>query len=298
MACFHPLKGWRRRDSAGIGWKPSEVYIDQPMSVPCGQCIGCRLDHSRQWAVRMMHEASQHEDNWFLTLTYDEAHLPEWGSLKKADFQGFINKLRKARAGTKVRYFHCGEYGDATGRPHYHCALFGVDFPDRLHWTNRGEHRVWHSEELDQLWGKGLCELGGLSFESAAYIARYVTKKVTGKRADSHYERVDPTTGEIRRIEREYATMSRRPGIGRGWLQRYMTDVYPRDSVIVRGKEARPPRYYDKILSEQQPHVYEAMRRMRRANRDKQNQTEERLHVRKVCTVARTRLFQQRTGVA
>ena len=298
MACFHPLKGWRRRDSAGIGWKPSEVYIDQPMSVPCGQCIGCRLDHSRQWAVRMMHEAQLHEHNWFVTLTYDDEHLPEWGSLNKAHFQAFVNRLRKARYPAKVRYFHCGEYGDQTGRPHYHAALFGVDFPDRMHFSNRGEHKVWASDELGQLWGNGLTELGTLTFESAAYIARYVTKKVTGKRADSHYERVDPATGELRRIEREYATMSRRPGIGRGWLQRYMTDVYPHDSVIVRGQETKPPRYYDKVLEQSDPDVYQAVRWMRRKNRDTANQTEDRLHVRELCTLARTKLFQQRQGVA
>ena len=298
MACYHPIKGWRRKDDAGIGWRPGEVYHDQPMTVPCGQCIGCRLEHSRQWAVRMMHEAQMHESNLFVTLTYDDEHLPEWGSLRKKDFQGFINKLRKARKGTRVRYFHCGEYGDETNRPHYHAALFGVDFPDMQLYVHRGEHRVYHSAELGELWGKGLTEIGSLTFESAAYIARYVTKKVNGKRADSHYTRVDPATGELRRIEQEYATMSRRPGIGKDWYDRYKADVYPADEVVQRGKAMRPPRYYDKQLEQSDPHLYETMRKVRRTNRDKSNQTEDRLRVREVCTLARASLFQRREGVA
>lgn len=294
MACFHPIQGYRRRDDRGIGWRPSEVWIDQPMTVPCGQCIGCRLENSRQWAVRMMHEAQMHELSWFVTLTYDNKHLPEWGSLDLKHFQGFINKLRKARPKQKIRYFHCGEYGDEGGRPHYHAALFGVDFPDRRAGMHRGEHRTWTSAELDQLWGKGFCEIGSLTFQSAGYIARYVTKKVTGKRADTHYERVDPKTGEIRRIQREYATMSRNPGIGSSWFDRYASEVYPSDEVVMRGKAAKPPRYYDKRLEASNPDLYETVRRVRRTERDRQNQTEERLHVREVCTMARTKLFQTR----
>ena len=298
MACYKPIQGYRRRDDNGIGWRPAEVWIDQPMSVPCGQCIGCRLENSRQWGVRLMHEAQMHESSWFVTLTYDDDHLPEWGSLRKKDFQGFINKLRKARRGIRVRYFHCGEYGDETMRPHYHAALFGVAFPDMQFYMHRGEHRVWHSEELTDLWGKGLTEIGSLTFESACYIARYVTKKINGKRAESHYTRLDPETGELRRIEQEYATMSRRPGIGAGWYDRYKDEVYPSDEVVSRGRAMRPPRYYDKKLEESDPDLYKAVRKVRRANRDKQNQTEDRLHVREVCTLARTKLFQQRTGVA
>lgn len=298
MACFHPIQGYRRRNDRGIGWRPAEVWIDQPMSVPCGQCIGCRLEHSRQWAVRMMHEAQLWESNWFVTLTYDDDHIPEWGSLRKKDFQGFINKLRKARPRTKIRYFHCGEYGDETRRPHYHAALFNVDFPDMQLGVHRGEHRTYHSRELTELWGKGITELGGLTFESAGYIARYVTKKITGKKADSHYTRVDPETGELRRIEREYATMSRRPGIGAGWLERYQGEVYPADEVVMRGKVSKPPRYYDKKLEQNNPDLHTSVLEMRRKNRDRQNQTEDRLHVREVCTMARTKLFHRREGVA
>lgn len=237
-----------------------------------------------------------HQNNWFVTLTYSDEHLPAWGSLKKADFQGFINRVRKTYG--KVRYFHCGEYGDETRRPHYHAALFGLDLDDLLPWIQRGEHKTWRSPRIEQLWGKGHCEIGTLTFESAGYISRYVTKKRTGTRAHSHYERVCPDTGELRQIEREYATMSRRPGIGAGWLEKFGKEVYPSDEVIMRGKVQKPPRYYDKKIADRDPDLFERVRSLRATKRDRANQTEERLRVREVCTVARTELFQRRAGVA
>lgn len=283
MACFHPLRGYRSGNGGITFRKAGSTGLE--MSVPCGQCIGCRLERSRQWAMRMLHEASLHEDNCFLTLTYADEHLPRFGSLDKRAFPLFMKRLRKS--GVSARYFHCGEYGETNGRPHYHACLFGYGFPDRVFWTNRGGNKVWRSPFLERLWPFGQSEIGSLTFESAAYVARYVTKKVTGGRADDHYTRVDSSTGELVQLEPEYATMSRRPGIGAGWFEKYADEVFPSDEVIVRGRPCKPPRYYHDLLSSQDPPLADSVSRERRRNRDREDQTPERLQVRKVCTEAR-----------
>lgn len=230
MSCAHPVWLKARGDT-----------------VPCGQCRGCRTERSRQWAVRCMHEASLQEENCFATLTYAPEYLPTAGSLVKADFQKFMKRLRKFFFPRKVRFFHAGEYGEDTKRPHYHALLFGVDFADKVVWSKRGLHPVYRSRQLDELWGRGQCEVGSVTFESAAYVARYVMKKISGEANDWQYEVVDEVTGEVHLRGREYATMSRRPGIGRAWLDKYMSDVYPADRVVVAGQAQKPPQYYDKV---------------------------------------------------
>jgi hypothetical protein len=229
-----------------------------PVSIPCGQCIGCRLERSRQWAVRCVHEASLHERNCFITLTYDPDHLPENGTLVMEHFQLFMKRLRK-EFGAGIRFFHCGEYGEKQGRPHYHAALFNFDFPDKvfLRRTPRGDV-CWSSASLQRLWGKGRTELGSLTFESAAYIARYITKKQLGKGAQAHYEGRKP----------EYTTMSRKPGIGKGWLEKWTADVYPVDRVVLKrgGRmiEMRPPRFYDVSFELDDPETFATVKRNRK----------------------------------
>lgn len=274
MACYHP---WQRDRKDGVRQR-----------LPCGQCIGCRLERSRQWAVRMMHEASLYDANCVVTLTYDDAHLPARSSLDRRAFPLFMRRLRKR--GVKARYFHCGEYGD-KGRPHYHGCLFGHDFPDKaLGPPSKSGAPQWFSSELEGLWPYGISAIGSLNFESAAYIARYVTKKVTGSRAREHYERVDERTGEVYELEPEFATMSRRPGIAKGWFDAFVSDAYPADEVIVRGVPCKPPRYYDQLLKDAVPELSEEVVRARSAGRDYQNASAKRLRVREVCTEARLSL--------
>ena len=122
MSCFHPLYGYK---SSSGKWLSEQTYFKQePMTIPCGQCTGCRSEYSRQWALRNMHEASLYADNCFITLTYNEKNLPQNNSLEKKAFPKFIRSLRKKNKGTKIRYYACGEYGDNFGRPHYHAILF------------------------------------------------------------------------------------------------------------------------------------------------------------------------------
>lgn len=246
MACYFPLTAYKdkQRDAKTcIVFSRPKSWKGEVLNLPCGQCIGCRLERSRQWAVRCMHEASLFSDNSFLTLTYDDDHLPAGNSLVVSDFQDFMKRLRKSIAPRRVRYYHCGEYGEETKRPHYHALLFNHDFSDKKFFTERGGNRIYTSESLSGLWPFGFSVIGEVTFESAAYVARYILKKVTGDSAPEHYGDRKP----------EYTTMSRRPGIGKGWFEKYSSDVYPADRVIVRGSISRPPRFYDDLLHKQDP---------------------------------------------
>lgn len=179
-----------------------------------------------------------YESNVFLTLTYRDDDLPENDSLDLRDWQLFMKRLRK-RSGAKIRFFHCGEYGETTHRPHYHAILFNYDFSDRkfLKQTEIG-FAIDTSADLDEIWQKGDCYIGSVTFESAAYCARYVMKKLTGQRKSEYGLR-----------EPEYATQSRRPGIGKPWLEKWNTDVFPNDFVVLDGVKQRVPTYYDDLVS-------------------------------------------------
>lgn len=257
MPCYRPLQAWRQRGNDPGQPKITFTKHDDMatgIQLPCGQCIGCRLERSRRWAVRIMHEAQQHEANSFLTLTYDDDQLPKDGSLNKEHFQLFMKRLRR-RSSSPLRFFHCGEYGDENLRPHYHACIFGDDFlDDRVQdkITQAGD-KLYTSKRLSEVWTYGYSWIGALTFESAAYVARYCLKKVTGKKAEAHYAGRTP----------EYVTMSRRPGIGADWFLRYSREVYPSDSVVMRGKEMMPPPYYDKLLEKTDPRLYEAIKKER-----------------------------------
>ena len=195
-----------------------------------------------------------HEESCFITLTMNNEYLETREnpySLDKSEFQRFMKRLRK-RYGKQIRYFHCGEYGEKNSRPHYHAIIFGMDFEDKQLFSVRDEIRLYTSETLAELWPYGFVTIGSVTMESCAYVARYVCKKQKGKNAEEHYIRWDPLTGEGTPIEPEYATMSRKPGIGKTWFDNYKNDVYPHDYVVIKKHKIRPPRFYDKQLTEQE----------------------------------------------
>lgn len=207
--------------------------------LPCGQCYQCRLERSRDWACRCILEAQMHKENCFVTLTYDDAHLPSDYGLQKKDLTNFFKRLRY-NTGAKLRYFACGEYGDLYSRPHYHICIFGYRPDDLvLLFRNRAGINLYVSEEISRAWQhRGLVSVGDVTFESAAYVARYVMKKVTGDCAEEHYQGREP----------EYVVMSRRPGIAASWFEKYSEDVYPNDYLVVRDSiKCKPPRYFDSL---------------------------------------------------
>ena len=261
-------------------------YSDRKLELPCGQCIGCRLARSRQWALRCVHEAAMHERNCFVTLTYSPENLPADGSLDVTHWQKFAKRLRK-RVGP-FRYFHCGEYGEENARPHYHACLFGVDFAEDREAFKKRPYPVWSSRTLTESWGLGFCTVGRLTYESAAYVARYVMKKATGELAETRYAKVDPDTGEVvGQVKPEYVTMSRRPGIGASWFEKYRGDVFPADEVVHEGRRFRPPRFYEDRLGDDP--LLEVLKRKRReaAAKHKDDLTHERLVVREKVAAVR-----------
>jgi len=243
MPCYHPLRAKLLTGAGGNSISFSSNSHGKPLSLPCGRCIGCRLERARQWAVRITHESKIAEENCFVTLTYDDAHLPKDGSLSVDDCQRFLKRLRKSLYPKKVRFFLCGEYGEKLGRPHYHAILFGYDPTDKIPLKTSREHTLYESPSLSQIWGKGSVILGAVTFDSAAYVANYATKKITGKPAAAHYRGLRP----------EFLLMSRRPGIGRRWFDSFCSDVFPSDEVISRGAACRPPRYYDNLYAQSNP---------------------------------------------
>ncbi|AXH75312.1 MAG: replication initiator protein [Microviridae sp.] len=295
MACYHPISGYKSRTLTKNGkrkltFSTKDGYVDLPLTVPCGQCIGCRIDRSRAWAMRLMHEAQSWEQKCFITLTYDDENLPYGKTLVKSHFQNFMKRLRKKHGGA-IKYFHCGEYGTLDNRPHYHAILYGVDFPDRtLHSENHNGNTLWKSETLSQLWGKGFCLIGNVSYQSAAYTARYILKKVTGERASDHYQSVDPETGEIISRTPEYITASNRPGIASDWIEKYHADAFPSDFLVVAGKKHPVPRFYLKRLERDNKAMHDAIkiRRIRRASTKsaKADNTPERLAVREEIKIS------------
>lgn len=300
MACFRPVAAWRPVDPV-TGQPTGEklVWRERPhtreIQIPCGQCIGCRLERSRQWAVRCMHESQMHEHNAFITLTYSDEYAPRNMSLDYRDFQLFMKRLRK-RFGS-VRFYMCGEYGEQFSRPHFHACLFGIFFEDRqLFKRLPSGSRIYTSKTLEELWPYGFSSIGDVTFESAAYVARYIMKKVTGQRAEEHYQYLDMSTGELSQRTPEFTRMSLKPGIGAEWIKRYRADVYTTDGVIVRGVKCKPPRYYDSFLESVDPFAREYLEFLRyeRSKACADDSTEDRLAVRE--QVAKARLaFKKRT---
>jgi len=238
-----------RRDDGSVTFV-ERGRLSASFFLACGQCIGCRLKRSREWAIRCVHEASLNDVNCFLTLTYDEEHVPEGRSLQYSDFQSFMKRLRARFPRVRIRFYMCGEYGEEFDRPHYHALLFGFDFLDKVVLSRSSSGLTYYrSPTLESLWPFGFSSIGAVTFESAAYVARYCMKKVTGSLSDRHYEVVDVETGLISSRTAEFNKMSLKPGIGASWLSRFRSDVYPAGKVIRPGGASfNSPRYYDKLF--------------------------------------------------
>lgn len=237
MPCYGPLTAYRPAEGAidkRLVFDKRKSHSGIGIKIPCGKCIGCKLEHSRQWALRCMHEKRMHSASAFLTLTYDNNHLPKGGTLVKRDLQLFMKRVRK-QFGNGVRFFACGEYGEKSGRPHYHVLLLNSDFMDKRPINSRSENQYYTSSLLSKLWTAGSHIIGAVDFDSAAYVARYCTKKITGPKAAAHYNGREP----------EFLVMSRRPGIGTAYVQKYSSELYAHDNCIINGAESSLPRFYD-----------------------------------------------------
>ncbi len=276
MACYSPLKGFKNANGALV-FKRSRHTVGK-MEVACGQCLGCRLDRTLMWAMRIVHEAYLHEfdhGNCFVTFTYrskDECspdqlkngyYVPEDYSLNYYHFRDFIKRLRK-HFKQQIRYFHCGEYGKEL-RPHYHACLFNCMFDDQYVYQQEQGITTYESETLQKLWPYGFCTIGELNFETASYTAGYILKKITGEQAVDAYLRNDEY-GVAFWVRPPYVTMSLKPGIGVKFYEQFKTDFFPSDESPVPGKGViqKVPRYYETQLQHSDPDIHAMVKDQRK----------------------------------
>lgn len=239
--------------------------------LPCGQCIGCRLDYSREWADRCVLEAKLWPYNWWATLTYDDEHLTTdevidlktgevapAGILKPDDLTLFLKRLRRhweyAHGHQGIRYYGCGEYGSKFHRPHFHVCLFNLPMFDLKHWYSRNGYATMTSEELSRIWGNGIVTVNELSWENAAYTARYMLKKAKGQEAEKW---------KASGLQQEFIRSSRDPGIGYGYYALHKEEIYKTDGVLIKGSLHSPPRYFDKLYQIENPEHWEEVQQRR-----------------------------------
>lgn len=260
--------------------------------IPCGKCIGCRLEYSKEWATKGCYEAAEHKENWFLTITYDNDHLPEAehlkdpetgedlgqnpnGTLKPEDMVLFIKKLRQYYARKYnhkgIRIMYCGEYGESLHRPHYHAIMFNMPIrmqSMKFHEYNENHEALWRVQELEKIWGKGMIVAAEVNWSTCAYVARYCTKKVGIPTQDLYYECLG--------IKPEFFRMSRRPGIGRKYYEENKNKIYSKDSMIVQKygggtMEVKPPKYYDKLYDLENHEKMEEIKKKRKEKQEIKN---------------------------
>lgn len=311
MTCYYPIRAYILSDQKTENGKAVIVFDlgsitgeSEKIDLPCGRCIGCKLDKSRDWATRCIHEAQIQDQlcyyNSFITLTFDDEHNKI--TLVKDMFPKFIKRLRKWHSKFRynplkgewyerpkdckphpIRYFQCGEYGETCrecdkpvklcqcdvfkpgpGRPHHHACIFGWNWPDKV-LTEVSENGMcyYESEQLAKLWTFGRHIIGELTWESAAYVARYCCKKITGEAAEKHYQKLDRESGEILQLVPEFVTMSRRPGIGQQWFEKYGGTVHTNDSITHEGRSLKVPKYYDRKCEQADKEVISRVKELR-----------------------------------
>lgn len=317
MSCYYPLIGIPNGVNANgktnysIRSYKEGVWQDllanpprqgPPVKIPCGKCIGCRLDYSRQWANRCMLEAQYHPKDtvWFATITYNNKYVPKVTSvdpdsgkevpaltLKKRDFQLWMKRLRRAFPDDKIRFFAAGEYGSETFRPHYHAILFGLHLSDLEPWNKSGNFILYTSKKLAKTWAtcydvdkvKSPLILAEESWREGDYVyephGRIVvspcswetcayTARYTAKKSNTFF----PEFFERFNLEAPFTLMSRRPGIGRQYYDEHGESVYDYRYINIPGQEGglkfTAPRYFDRLLEKDNPELLETQKQLRR----------------------------------
>lgn len=249
MPCRSPLQAYHKA-GGGITFSRKETFGPAwAYAVSCGMCRDCRIRRKREWAVRCYHEASLHAKNCWVNPTYALDPI----TVNRRDYQIFFKNLRNH--GFRFRYFGCAEYGSKLSRPHGHICLFGMDFiEDQYPWKKIDGRLYYRSPTLEKCWIHGHCLVTTLSGTNAGYTAGYVQKKINGDKAEDHYTR---TIGDqVIQVAPEFGMMSRRPGLGEKWIEKYYKETYPADFVVFNGKEVATPRYYDKWLKAKHPDLW------------------------------------------
>ncbi|WMC01498.1 replication initiator protein [Microvirus D_HF4_340] len=368
MPCYRPLEAAQAYPGAQPtiykrGTRPALLKAPAvALELPCGSCIGCRLDTVSHWTTRCMHEAQLHQKNCALTLTYsndpDEiaqlqeqdwarAHqdvcttqksksrefstiapkglkgpniarvdnslsktvavpygagtrgrtsmyVPEKEGLSLQDHQNFM-KMYRYTVKVPVRYYMCGEYGEKLGRPHFHYVIFGHDFEDKKYFKKSlSGTKLYRSATLETIWTHGYSWIGEVDLSTCAYVAGYVMKKMKGKKAEEHYRRKDEA-GNDYWLRPEFNQMSRNPGIGKTWWDKFHHDVTVDDGVYHKNQKTKAPRYYDKLLERTYPRRFATIKQARKENALKKagDNTPARLADKEAVAIARQQLKQR-----
>lgn len=279
---------WLQRDQYDNNQIPRMKYR-RINAIPCGKCIECRLNYSREWATRCILElnygynGTKYPDGtaWFLTLTYQDEYLKthrtvntetgetyEGISLCKEDIQKFWKRLRKKYPQMQIKYIECGEYGSQTQRPHYHAIVYGLPLPMETFkkvGLNNLHQPIWQCDELNEVWAMGFITIGRVTWESAAYVARYTLKKSLGAKNDKNWYMMQG-------IIPEFITMSQ--GIGKTYFETNLDKIYNTDTVPIVNKKSganvKPPKSYDRMLKEIDPKLYEKIKHERELSGENQ----------------------------
>lgn len=291
MGCNKPWKGYRWPDGTVRNQPAGGPIRHLPLELPCNRCTGCRIEKARGWAIRCEHEAQLWKGkNAFITLTISptgletlEAQNPARprDSLDVSDWQKFAKRMRKEMG--PFRFLHVGEYGSERLRPHYHALIFGQDFSEeRCRQIDSNGNPYFLSPQLAKLWPWGTHQIKLMTPETISYVCHYTVKNLTGQKRKEKQQRTDAETGECWEVKAQYATMSRRPGIGSNWFTKYHGDLFPADFAVSRGKKAKVPRYYSEKLKTHNPEMAELIRKRRHKSTAGRaaNNTPERRHVR------------------
>lgn len=245
MTCLSPRTVGFKSDGKTICWSQTQYSKEfATFQLPCGKCLPCRLEYARQWAVRCVHEAQMHEENCFITLTYDDAHLISPKLIYK-HFQDFMKRLRKTKPDAQIGVFVTGEYGEKRKRPHWHALIFNwrPSDPEYKYTSDRGDI-VFSSKSLSKLWPSGAAEFGDVTFNSAGYCARYAAKKLGHGKDGTHG--LEPISKK-----------SSKHAIGKRWLEKYWPDAFNHGRIILPdGASCAIPRYYEKWLQKNEPEAF------------------------------------------
>lgn len=266
--CTHPKTVYLNPKGGRPFMERPSGHSGASAKIPCRKCLPCMLNRAQNWSTRMLHELQMHDCAEFVTLTYNDQNLPEYRDLRQKDMQNFFKRLRRKYPSNNIRYVYCGEYGDNTSRPHYHAIVYGLKLTDKkLHdYNNRHEPR-YTSQELAELWSHGDCLTGEVTADSCKYVARYMLKDAESGLWKDDYADVDSVTGEIYLRQKPFARYSLNPAIGKTWFDKYKTDVFPRDEIILKTKSGYKPHpvpdYYLRLLERESAELAEQIKQKR-----------------------------------
>jgi len=276
MTCLNPVLAYKKTNGQFNFMRKSDY--DAPHAhkalLPCRKCLPCRKKEAMNWSTRMIHESKMHKISIFLTLTYDDEFLPEHNNLTIEHMQKFMKRLRKHLSTRKdelrnplpiikIRYLYVGEYGDTSGRAHYHACVFGYVPDDLILHSKKPQYNIYKSETLTNLWGKGFVSIGYFNSATANYCSKYILKTLVGKDALKQFQITDSDTGELIQKQPPFKIMSRNPGLGSTFFEKYESDLINHDKAVIDGKELPVPDYYIRKLKKTDIQQYENIKRDR-----------------------------------